>query len=222
MDLQIAHNFIRYILQKERGGWAAPEEIDDVLDRAQWQKYNDDFSIYAVDQKAKDNLSVFSTKLIFSTSNGIVSLPIVATVNPCYEHFLSMYVQYYDNIQQTTRYREVKFLSEDKIAERLDSQILTPTITDPVGEQKSPGVFQLYPATSLSGYSYYLRRPVRPIFVYTISGRAITYNSGSSTQMEWNESSMDNILLRAIQLAGVNLTDEQLVQYTAGKLQQTI
>lgn len=217
MDLQVIHNHIRYILQKERGGWVAPEEIDDVLHRAQWEKYIDYFKIYATDQEAKDNLTVFSTKLQFTTSNGVVTLPTDTTVNPCYEHLLSMYVQYFDNKHQVIRYKPVKFYSESEIPEMMDVQILAPTVTDPLGEQTSRGVFQLYPKVSLSGYTYYLRQPVRPLFSYTMVGRVITYNSGSSVQMEWNETCLDKIIMKAIQLVGVNLGDGEIVQFTETK-----
>lgn len=225
MDLSEVHNFIRYILQKERGGWAAPEEIDDVLYRAGWMFFNKEFDVYANNQEAKDSLSVLSTKFQFiSTVSGIVTLPTNSNVTPCYEHLLSMYVQYYDNIQQTVRYKPVKFLGEDAIAERLDSQILKPTITDPVGEQLQPGIFQLYPQTSLAGNGYYLRQPAKPHFAYTLGadGRTIIYNQAGSTQLEWNSSSMNKVMMMAIELAGVNLDAEQLVQYSAAKNQQDI
>ena len=222
MDLKEAHDFIRYILEKERGGWVAPEEIDENLHRAQWEKFNEDYGAYAFNQNAKDALSPFSTKMQFTSANGIVSFPTTVGTIPFYEHLLSMYVQYYDNIAQKIRYKSIKLLDEAQIAQRLDSQILAPLVTDPVGEQIGVGVFQLYPATNLAGYAYYLRQPIKPQFVYTFGtdGREIIYNQSASTQMEWNLSSMNKILLKAIQLAGVNLNDEQIVQYTAAKDQQ--
>lgn len=225
MDILEAHNFIRYILQKERGGWVTPEETDDLLYRAGWMFFNKMYDSYAKDQEAKDALSVLSTKFQFSSSTtGLVTLPINPLAKPCYEHLLSLYVQYYDNIAQLPQYKAVKFISEDAIAERLNSQILRPTNTDPVGEQVSPGIFQLYPATTLAGYGYYLRQPVRPQFVYTFGtdGRTIVYNQSASIQMEWNSSSMNKVLMMAIELAGVNLDAEQLVQYAESKNQQDI
>ena len=117
MDLLEAHNFIRYILQKERGGWVTPEEIDDVLYRGGWMFYNKEYEGYAINQDLKDSLSTFSTKLSFvTTSNGQIQLPINPLLNPCYEHLLSIFIQYYDNKNQSIRYKSIKLLSEDEIA----------------------------------------------------------------------------------------------------------
>ena len=225
MDLLEAHNFIRYILQKERGGWVTPEEIDDVLYRGGWMFYNKEYSDYAKTQELKDSLSTFSTKFSFvTTDNGQIILPIDPLSNPCYEHLLSIFVQYYDNKNKSTRYKSIKLLSEDEIAERLDSQILQPTAFDPTGEQLSPGKFKLYPKAISAGNGYYLRQPARPKFVYTmgVDGRTITYNSVASTQMEWNLSSMNKVLILAIGLAGVNIGDRDIVQYSEAKNQQNI
>jgi len=40
--------------------------------------------------------------------------------------------------------------------------------------------------------------------------------------LEWNESSMNKILIQTIQLAGVNLSDEMIIQYSEVKNQQDI
>ena len=223
MDLKVAHDFIRYILQKERGGFISPEENDELLDRAQWWFYTDQFDAYAKSQKIEDSLSTFSTKFQFTTpSTGLVQLPVNPAVSPCYEHLLSVYVQY---LQGTIiRYKPIKLLSEDEIAERLNSQILAPTVTDPVGMQMLPGQVQLFPTAVLSGYGYYMKKPLKPFFDYTLGedGRTITYLPSTSVQMEWNDSSMNKILVKAIQLAGVNIGNQSVVQFAELKNQQDI
>ena len=223
MDLQDAHNWIRYILKKERGGFITPPEIDTLLHRAQMWEYTSLFKVYGKTQKIQDALGVFSQVFTFtSTVGGLVVLPIDPTVNPCYEYLLSIYVQYYDNNLQLTRQSTIKILSEDEIAERLNSQILTPTAINPVGIETEKGKIQLYPQTTLAGKGYYLRLPAAPFFSYTMTGRAITYNAANSVQMEWNESSINKILIKAIQFAGVNLTDNTVVGFAETKNQEDI
>ena len=225
MDLKVAHDFIRNLLQKERGGFVSPEECDDYLDRAQWWHYNTEFNNYAKTQELKDSLAPFSTKFQFTSSSiGLVTLPINQSANPCYEHLLSMYVQYFDNTTQKIRRKSIKFMSEDEMAERLDSQILEPLFTEPAGEQLTTGIFQLYPQVTLTGYGYYLRRPLKPVFNYTlgVDGRTITYNQSASVQLEWNESSINKILIKAVQLAGVAIGDDGIVQFAEVKNQQDI
>lgn len=224
MDLKVAHDYIRGQLGQERGGFESPEEIDAWLHRAQMEHFTQEVEEYSRSQKLQDSLGPFSTKFTFtSTSGGLVSLPIVPTVTPAYEHLLVIWAQYFDNTLSKTRYKPIKIVSEDELPERLNSQILEPTVEDPVGIEEKPGIFQLYPATTISGFGYYFKTPVAPIFVYTKPDRrTITYNQGASTQLEWNESSMNKILLKALILAGVNLSDGGVVEYADKKSKEDI
>lgn len=225
MDLQDIHNWVRFQLKKERGGFITSPEIDSLLQRAQMWQYNDLFDVYGKTQKIEDSLSVFSTGFTYTSSaSGLVTISNDATVIPSYQHLLSIYAQYYDNALQKTRYKPIKMLGEDEIAERLNSQILEPLVTDPVGIENSPGMIQLYPKVVISGNGFYLRLPAKPVFVYTLGadGRTITYNQAGSTQMEWNESNMNKILVKAIQFAGINLADNTVVQFNESKDQQDI
>lgn len=218
MDLKEIYDFFDYILNKERGVFVTPPEKDLIFDRAQWWLYNSEVDYYSKNQELKDSLTTFSVKQSFTVTDGLV------TLNSNYQHLLSLQVQYYDNVQQLIRYKAVKFFAEDEIAERLDSQILKPTALNPIGEQLNQGVFQLYPATSLAGYVYYLRKPAKPFFSYTEGddGRTITYDKAGSTQLEWNESSINKIIIKALQFSGVNINDEMMVQYSELKNSQDI
>lgn len=223
MDLKVIHDYIREQLGQERGGYESPGEIDGWLHRAQMEYFTEEVEEYSRTQKVQDSLGPFSTKFTYtSTSGGLVSLPLVPTVTPCYEHLLSIWAQYFDNTLSKTRYKPIKIISEDELPNRLNSQILEPTVEDPVGIEEKPGIFQLYPATTISGFGYYFKTPVPPVFVFTQSGRVITYNQSGSTQMEWNESSMNKILLKTLVLAGVNLSDAGMVQYADAKGKEDI
>ncbi len=222
MDLQVIHDKFRLILNKEQGGWVSPEEIDSYLHTAQMWRFNECLAMYANDQDAKDALSVFSVKHTFAAvTGGLIELPLQGEALP-YERLSTVWVQYYDNVAAKTRYKPVKILPEDELASRLDSQLLAPTVSDPVGEEPNPGQIQLYPASAMSGYVYYLTTPQPPIFDYTMVGRVITYDQAGSTQLLWNERNINKILVRALQLAGVNLSDELIINYTAAKEQQDV
>lgn len=223
MDLKIFHDTVRYFINKEQGGWIAPEEIDNLCDRSQMWWYATCLPIYGKNQKSTDPLSPFSVTMNFVTEpDGIIKLPTDPAVNPCYETLPVVSISYFDSVANKIRYKPVKLLSEDEITERRGSQILEPTIYDPVGQEMAGGKIQLYPQTVLSGYCSYLKRPLKPVFNYTQSGRVITYNQGNSVQLEWPETSMNKILIKTIQMAGVNLSDEMIIQYTELKNSQDI
>lgn len=171
---------------------------------------------YAKDQKIQDALSPFVVKTPFTSDiTGLITLP------DTYEHLLAIYTQYVDNTY--TRKRSIKILPEDQIADRLDSQTLAPSITKPVGMESGKGQIQLYPEVAIPVYLFYLRRPQAPVFVYTQpDDREISYNSGASKQLEWGESYINKILIKTLQLLGVNVSNEMIIQFAELKNSQDI
>lgn len=220
MDLKLIHDLIRFFLQKEQSGWFSPEELDNLLDQAQWVLFNQLKPNYAKDQYARDALSIFSTPFIYtSTAAGLVQLPVNPSVSPCYEHLLSIFTQYWDNNQGRIRTNEIHVYNEDELARRLDSQILAPSITQPIGYEPRPGQVQLFPETEISGKGFYLRRPIKPVFAYTQSGLTIAYNQAGSTQLEWQRSQINKIIILTLQMAGVNVSEQMIIEWSEAKLQ---
>jgi hypothetical protein len=223
MDLKVFHDNIRYLVNLEQGGWISPEEIDSNADIAQWWWYKKCLPFYGKSQTSIDPLSPFTVKQDYTTGiDGIITLPTDQNVDPCYETLPVVSVSYFDADAGKQRYKPVKLLSEDEITERLGSQILEPTVIDPCGIERIPGTIQLYPLAAIAGYVTYLRRPLKPVFVYTQEGREIIYNQGASTQFEWTETSMNNIYIKTAQLCGVNLSNELIIQYTELKNTENI
>ena len=283
MDLLDFHTAIRFYLNKEQGGWASPEEIDDNGQLGQMAWYVACLPYYGKDQKFNEPLSTFYTKQLFTTaSDGKITLPTNDTVIPCYESLAVVNVSYYDGTRQ--RYKGVKLLPEDQISERLDSQTLMPTVTNPAGEDVKGGIIQLYPLAVMSGNVTYLRLPAKPNFVYSQAGnppvtsglltvgryyyisnfvagddfsnvasvqsgivntngctfiasgttptnwtngstltpripgsRTPVYNKAASTQFEWDDLSMNKIIIKTLSIFGINLSDQEMLQYTEMK-----
>ena len=215
MDLQTVHNKIYLLANKEQHFWPH-ETLDDVLHSASLWKFNEYAAAYGVTQLLHVALAPFKVNYPFNTGNtpsGLITLP--AT----YERLLSFYIQYTDGVVRT---KDVKEVNEDELGGRLDSQLKPVTITSPIYTETSKGNIQLYPQQPNSGYLFYLRTPVKPAFVYTVSGRTVTYNSAGSTQLEWNDTTINQLVIKAVQLLGVNIEAIPLVQYTELKDQQKI
>ena len=220
MTIQEIHNFVLLLLNKHNTGYATPSEIDDALDRAQMWYFNRLYGnveeyqpgrpvprvAYGMTSAVHDHLAPFKDNSTSdSNSSGVVSLP-------------SDYL-YVVAIRKNDK--PVPILSEDELGIRLDSYILAPSSTEPVVVISGKGSIQLYPKETHSTLSIdYLERPAKPVFGFTQSGRTITYASGSSTQMEWNEPALNAIIMRAVQYLGVNLEDQLAISYTEGKIQQ--
>lgn len=127
----------------------------------------------------------------------------------------------------------VEFLSEDQWADRVTSKLITPSATDPICKMFRNGgtvnsiaigsttaTIQVFPRQGYNLEFVYLKRPAVPVFAYTLSGREVTYDSGSSTQLEWEDQALNVIMELAINILAQNLQDQALEQHSEIKNQQ--
>jgi len=109
---------------------------------------------------------------------------------------------------------------------------------------------QIFPELAHSGYMMYLERPVVPLFSYVVDGRTIVHNSSTtatsnqtatnaltdqngsavaaganytlsaSTDLNWPDDCINDIISRALTMLGVHLEDVGLQQYSELKTTQ--
>ncbi len=219
MDINQIHNWINFITNKAQGSYYSIEEIDMALDRAQMTYFNETYAQYSLAEKIDDSLSPFKTKYSFLTSDttsGLVTLP------TNYLYMTGGHISVVDH--GNAKSRPLKVLTEDELSYRLNSQLRPVTNNTPVciiaGKSAGSTLLQLFPAVAMAGTIYYLRRPAVPAMGYTQSGRTITYNSGTSTQLEWNESEIMEIMIRAIESLGISIDDQQMIEYADAKTKE--
>ncbi len=209
MNISEAFDFLNFWISKERGVFYTIPELQLITDRGQMSLYSDLQPKYATSQRVKDALAPFRDTYDFTTLvSGVVSVP----ANQNYLNLLDL--QIYFTQDSRVQYRGVPMVNEDVRAARLNSQIDPVTEFDPFGEQTGVGNFRIYPVALYNGTVTFLRRPVAPVFGYTVvSGRVIVYNSGTSTQLEWTEAWQNAVLLKALSSIGINLSDQQVQGY---------
>lgn len=202
MDLNDQLNFLNFYIAKERGAYYTIAELESVLDYGQMSLFDDLYQKYATSQRIKDALAPFKEVYNFTTlTSGYVIVP-----DDDYIKFLDL--QIYFNISDRRVYYPVKLINEDERADRLNSQIDPVTSTSPIGEQTAVKTFRLYPVHTYNGNVTYLKRPVRPVFGYSvISSRVIVYNAGTSTQLEWGQDWINTILIKALKSIGINIKE---------------
>lgn len=208
MNISEAFEFLNFWINKKTGAWYTISELELLVDRGQISYYTDIKPRYATSQLVKDILSPFKETYNFTTQvSGYVIIPD--------DNYLDLLdIQIWFTISDRTTYYPVKLVNEDERANRLNSQISPVTVTSPIGEQTAPKTFRLYPASAYNGNVTYLRRPVAPVFGYSvISERVIVYNPNTSTQLEWRDTEIVPILLKSLQSVGVNLTSAEVSQY---------
>lgn len=211
------HNFIRTVLiRKERNVFVTDADIDSSLDRGQMDAFADYSKEFGRTQAIHDALTPFKTPITFTiadTPNGVITLA------ADYMHYLGGYIAVFDNTYGSQRL-PLQFVNEDELVLAMNSQVRKPSLTRPFAYNNN-GTIQLYPEVAMSGAYSYLRRPATPFYNTTISGRTVTYNPTGSTQLEWNDAYISNIIQKALVYLGVEMEEGDLVQFANLKDQQT-
>jgi hypothetical protein len=224
MTIKEVHDYILMVLKKENGGYVAHEEIDQALDAAQMGKFTELFGnvkqyqpgrpvppvSYAVTQRIHDDLRNFKVRNILSTTNtllGQVPLP------SDYLHFLGMSMVY---SEAGIKFSSIKILDESELIGRLNSQLLAPNRAKPFGVIFNSYI-QVWPATPFAGELNYLKRPDKPSYQYTITGRLETYDPLTSVDLKWSDDCQYDIINKALVILGLRLSDESVMAISQSK-----
>ena len=218
------HNRFLQLIDKEKNGYISPEEIDRLLDIAQMEELNELYGNPRKDgvpmhlgrsQSINDQLSPFVKSYALSSGNtvgGSVTMPD--------DYLFSVTLYYHEPKPGGYNKRFATPITEEELSYRLTSQVIPPTQANPVYVQRQ-GRLSVFdgssPSATFAGELVYIKRPDIPKFAYTQQGRTICYDEYYSTQMEWRDSSINNILYRAISIGGFTLADANTVQYGDAK-----
>jgi hypothetical protein len=230
MDINDVHNIVLFYLNKDQNIYLSHEEIDDVLDRAQMVLFNQyhtnpklpaqtQAALYGESQRVDDALSPFKELYTFApvdTPGGVITM----APNLNYQHLISLYTTLYNSTLGRNVYSGVQVLNEEELIERLESQVIPVSSGDPIAIMNKQNKIQLFPPTGATGGVYYFRRPLKPIFSYTQSGRVITYDPNTSVDLEWKDMDVNNVISIALSYFGLNMSAADVVQFAQVKTQE--
>jgi hypothetical protein len=217
-DINTIYEQMRFIVRKERGIYVTIDEAMQTLDSCQLDIFENLFADFEKNQKIHDGLRPFSKSQSFTASStGQVGY------QDDYMHFTGNAV----TVVGSTLYK-IKWTNSDEWADATRSQLRQPTPTMAIAKDlgkddlnNNVGGFQLCPFQALYGQYDYLRRPATPVLAYIQVGRTITYDAGASTQLEWQDNYINSIMFAALSYWGINMSENDLVQYTELQKQQT-
>jgi hypothetical protein len=204
------YNQMLFIVRKERGVFVTVNEAMQTLDNAQLEATEEWFSTYGATQIIHDAIRKLRVQKSFtSDSTGLV------TFDADYLHLIGgAYTVSGSTINN------VRFLNEDELALALKSQLRVVSTSNPIAIDASVG-FRLYPAATQSGFYNYLRRPATPVLGYTQSGRTVTYDPNTSTQLEFTDVYINNIISRALKFWSINMAEQDIQQFAQIQTQET-
>jgi hypothetical protein len=204
------YNQMIFIVRKERGVFVTIPEAMQTLDNAQLEAVEEWFSTYGTTQIIHDAIRKLRVQKSFtSDSTGLV------TFDADYLHLIGgAYTVSGSTINN------VRFLNEDELALALKSQLRAVSTSNPIAIDASVG-FRLYPAATQTGFYNYLKRPATPVLGFTQSGRNITYDPNTSTQLEFTDVYINNIISRALKFWGINMAEQDIQQFAQIQTQET-
>jgi len=212
-----AHDFIRSIIKKNKGGFVSPGDIDIAINRgvSDWMSA----VIYKYKQTGKfdyDHLFVKKKTFTVSAATGTQSL---ATSD--YVEALTIYLTTGGSTKEGTIYNWDEFL------EIQNSSILGPTVDYPaatifVVEESSVNVpkIQFSPVPVSGNYDYtlvYMRKPAKAVYTYTTSNGNITYVDSGHVDIDIDDRYFTDIMTRALMYLGISLKDGDIASAEAMK-----
>lgn len=184
MNIKEAVDYLNFWIRKERGAFYSIEESVNLIDISQKAYFNDIMPRYATSQIIKDTLQPFKETQLFNpstTTNGMITIS-----NVDYYDLLDCTIEY--NQDGRDSFFSIKMTNEDELADKLNSQINPPSATSPIGQmfttrlnsptfhQYTQYQIQLYPKQDIySGFIYYMRKPKKPVYAYTVVGEEVSY-----------------------------------------------
>lgn len=209
--INLIFDFMDDIIRKQKGVYINISQGVAAINRAQKEKIESDFKLYSTDQTVRDSLKPFKVtqQQFTSAADGQVTFP------SNYLHFLGgAFTVTGSTINQ------VNFFIDEEKPEVLTNQLRPVSLSKPKAELSSVG-FQLYPQSVQIGFYNYLRYPADAVYDYTQVGRTITYNAAGSTQLEWSDVYVNNIIARALAYWGIYVSDKDIIEFSQLKQQQT-
>ena len=118
------------------------------------------------------------------------------------------YVQYTGIMYQNPKgeYKQVEVLGDQFIADRLQSKLKAPSLKYPIAHIYGSHIL-IYPNTISKVHFKYYRLPIKPFYAVTVQDDVEVYDPSKSTQLEWPEVEINNIVPFILEYAASNLRD---------------
>lgn len=183
----------------QSGNSVTPAQVGIIADAAQMQAFEEDRIKFLKTGDSTDYLDWFlkTTVLNPNTLTGYAPYP------SDFQHTAGVRA-YYNGVERPVDLVENKAWGEVQASELMQPTRLFPKYTEFAGEYrflpKNVGIVMLD----------YWKRPVVPVWGYTIVNNVPVYDASASTNFEWEVFAMNRVLAIYLQMCGCNLKDGQL------------
>jgi len=227
INVDIVYKTVLSILNKEQRGYLTPDEFNKIGTQVQleiFERYVEDLNQQL---RVPENESEYGNRVknvddalaIFKKVGTNITVPPITGVNPFIQptdlHRLGTVI--YNDDTELQRVQRNDFLYINK------SQLTKPSNTYPIYIYEDDRIY-VYPNTIINPADIsvsYLRKPLDPVWGYTIGGIGqYLYDIATSIDFEIESHEQTDVILNILMYAGVVIRDPQIVQAAAQRVQQ--
>ena len=232
MDIDKVYSFVKFLADKDQQGNFTPKEFNESIDRAlnEWvmKRYNNlklvqpDKNGWQQNQKVTDDLRFLLVRNAVSnvTPTGRLDLP------SDYLHLSSVVYnyKYSENGSTVVDPKSVNIVKDNEIASFRGSNIYGKRIK---AKKYVIAAFykdhlQFYPENINVVDLTYLRKPVAPLWAFTLQNGRPVYDSVNSVDLEAPDEAVNEICMMCASYLSINLRDVEFTQYVEMQKQQGV
>ena len=224
VNIDTVYQRVLTIANKEQRGYITPQEFNILANQAQmdiFEQYFYDLNAFSRipgnDTTYADAIDILNEKIdIFERFRQAITDLSGAGVGtwPAYYRMGEVYYKNSDD-----QYIEIEKIDQNQIHHIQNAPLVAPTITRPCYTQLTELTFQTYPTITVETdiVCNYVATPavVQWGYVVNITNGSALYNANTSTNFELHASEETDLVIKILELAGIEIKDPQLYQQAA-------
>jgi hypothetical protein len=204
MNINDIYKLVSYLVDKYQGTYLSPDDFNMAINMAQRQYLN------FLTEETLETTGRGPGQQQFVTRGSLSGFLKESTLTISSQ--LATYPSDYYKISAMRTTNDdflIRKVGADKLYAYINNPIDTPTLTEPIYTEIGSN-FKFFPNTLTSAKIIYFKQPVDAAWV-PLTG-TLTYNPSASTQLEWPDNDLNDIIYRTIGIIGINLKDGDLVR----------
>lgn len=213
MNVDFLYRLMQDICSKNQAGYVNPAQFNDWINQAQLSYMDYLFGLVQQYQPGRPvaKVEIGLSQTIRQIITAFIDSPVTLTIDgtglaPYPDDFQRVDAMY------TTANKRIRYVQQDSLTSYVNS-VIDPVSSNPIYEIQSNG-FQFYPINLGAAKLSYVKTPRTIVWAYNDNPNGYPiYDPINSVDPLWYDLDCEDILARALKIAGVNLQSAAVTQY---------
>lgn len=212
ININTVKSLVELVVNKDQSGLWTPARFNLACESVNIQLFNDYYGqpVLSKDGKQINDVYYQSTERITNNLRPFIT-PIILQIDQTgkairptdYVQTSSVRYQYGD------KQVELQEVNDGDLGEYLGGDLLTPTKQYPIFCNYSDRL-QFYPKDLSRVFFTYLRKPVTPVWGFTVVNNRPVYDPATSTDFDYTSENLNEIVIRIVKLYGISIREAEL------------